>query len=587
MGADELRNCKRFHVLRLGPLAVGLAVVGDVFSVFQANACRRGSRIPLAQRSDFVSRIAAHGIVIFFEDFAVAVGCVHIPRNQYTRIGPTRRAVHRVHVAVHTTHRGNLGEAAVLMLGIAEVTLILAGKGRVVEQRAGCGAENLRIARPAVALPRGAVGGQVGVVVFGAPHGAVKEFVQQFVGGREPPRALHIGVDGNSRKVCRVNRDFTLDQHILKSENRKRGLIIVSARLADIVHLLQGRCDFFIGCLDVFLGKLAVFIQHFAKAQADALPGLCLHGKLQNARNILPEIQHCSAAGGVQDFRRQTLVFGQRLVVGCGRLHRVGCYLGVATVGRCAPRVDALAVLVVGKAHRAVVRPLPASIGANGLHRAVGQHQFQLRQELCLSTVLVAQAPRAAAAAIPAIGQLHGQRVFAALHQRGYVVGLVLHPFAVVGDAGGQRKALDGLPIEGRLIHAACCGVEPRFFDFTRHERRFKAVYRVTALRVGDVVPRDPLRAPIVGVQQSQFKYGGFRPVAGHIVFIPQAHLPHHMNAAVQRRARVDRVHRAAFDFAGIPQQVFILVVADNLIRRLPHTVRAVPEQSRRGKVNP
>ena len=248
--------------------------------MFQANACRRGSRIPLAQRSDFVSRIAAHGIVIFFEDFAVAVGCVHIPRNQYTRIGPTRRAVHRVHVAVHTTHRGNLGEAAVLMLGITEVALILAGKGRVVEQRAGCGAENLRIARPAVALPRGAVGGQVGVVVFGAPHGAVKEFIQQFVGGREPPRALHIGVDGNSRKVCRVKGDFAFDQHILKAENRKYRLVVVASLLADIVHLLQGRRDFGVGDLNVFLRELAAFIKHFAKAQPNALPCLGLYGKL-------------------------------------------------------------------------------------------------------------------------------------------------------------------------------------------------------------------------------------------------------------------------------------------------------------------
>ena len=280
VGADELRNRERFHVLRLGPLAVGLAVVGDVFSVFQANACRRGSRIPLAQRSDFVSRIAAHGIVIFFEDFAVAVGCVHIPRNQYTRIGPTRRAVHRVHVAVHTTHRGDLRKTAVFALGITEVTLILAGKGRVVEQRAGCGAENLRIARPAVALPRWAVGGQVGVVVFGAPHGAVKEFVQQFVGRREPPRALHIGVYGNGREVCRVKGDFAFDQHILKAENRKYRLVVVASLLADIVHLLQGRRDFGVGDLNVFLRELAAFIKHFAKAQPNALPCLGLYGKL-------------------------------------------------------------------------------------------------------------------------------------------------------------------------------------------------------------------------------------------------------------------------------------------------------------------
>ena len=289
----------------------------------------------------------------------------------------------------------------------------------------------------------------------------------------------------------------------------------------------------------------------------------------------------------MKQFGRQALVLGQQLVVRRRRLYRVGRHFGAAAVGRRAPRVDAFAVLIVGKAHRAVVRPLPAVIGADCLYRAVSQGQFQLGQKFCFGAVLVAQTPRAAAAAIPAIGQLHGQCVFAALYQRGQIIGLVLHPFAVVGDAGSQREPLDGLPIEGRLIHAACCGVEPRFFDFTRHECRFKAVYRVALFRVWGIVACDPLRTPIVGVQQSQFKYGGFRPVAGHIVFIPQAHLPHHMNAAVQRRTRVGGAHRMTFDFAGIPQQVFILVAANDLIRRLPHTAFAIPEQSWRGKVNP
>ena len=265
----------------------------------------------------------------------------------------------------------------------------------------------------------------------------------------------------------------------------------------------------------------------------------------------------------------------------------MGRHFGAAAVGRRAPRVDAFAVLIVGKAHRAVVRPLPAVIGADCLYRAVSQRQFQLGQKFCFGSVLVAQTPRAAAAAIPAIGQLHGQCVFAVLYQRGQIIGLVLHTLAVVGDAGGQREPLNGLPIDGRLIDAAGCSVEACFLDFTRRKGLFEAVHRVALFRVWGIVACDPLRTPIVGVQQSQFKHSGFRPVAGYIAFIPQAHLPHHMNAAVQRRARVDRVHRAAFDFAGIPQQVFILVVADNLIRRLPHTVRAVPEQSRRGKVNP
>ena len=265
----------------------------------------------------------------------------------------------------------------------------------------------------------------------------------------------------------------------------------------------------------------------------------------------------------------------------------MGRHFGVATVGRCAPRVDAFAVLIVGKAHRAVVRPLPAVIGADCLYRAVSQRQFQLGQKFCFGSVLVAQTPRAAAAAIPAIGQLHGQCVFAVLYQRGQIIGLVLHTLAVVGDAGGQREPLNGLPIDGRLIDAAGRSVEACFLDFTRRKGLFEAVHRVALFRVWGIVACDPLRTPIVGVQQSQFKHSGFRPVAGYIAFIPQARLPQYTDAAVQRRARVVGAHRMTFDFAGIPQQVFTFIAANDLICRLPHTAFAIPEQPRRGKVNP
>ena len=130
--------------------------------------------------------------------------------------------------------------------------------------------------------------------------------------------------------------------------------------------------------LNVPLGKFAVGVQHLTKAQADALPGVGGDGKLQYTRNILPEIQHGFAAGGVNGCGGKLLLFLQRLIVGRCGLHRVGGTFGMTAVGRHTACVHALTVLVVGKTDRTVIRPLPAAVRANRLHGAVRHGQLQL-----------------------------------------------------------------------------------------------------------------------------------------------------------------------------------------------------------------
>ena len=65
---------------------------------------------------------------------------------------------------------------------------------------------------------------------------------------------------------------------------------------------------------------------------------------------------------------------------------------------------------------------------------------------------MIFQPPRAAGAAIPAVGKLHCQSVFAVLQQGGHVIGLVLYPLAVVRNAGGANEIAHALPVDGCLV---------------------------------------------------------------------------------------------------------------------------------------
>ena len=136
----------------------------------------------------------------------------------------------------------------------------------------------------------------------------------------------------------------------------------------------------------------------------------------------------------------------RNIIRGC-RCNRMACDLGLFLIRGDVVGVDHLAVLVVGKANGAVVGPLPAFVGGDSLHAAVGAGKLQLRQQLRFCAVLIFQPPRAAGAPIPTVGQLHRQGIFAVLQQRGHIISLVLHALAVVRNAGGANKIPHALPV--------------------------------------------------------------------------------------------------------------------------------------------
>ena len=169
-------------------------------------------------------------------------------------------------------------------------------------------------------------------------------------------------------------------------------------------------------------------------------------------------------------------------------------FLCVSRVQRCAERFDDLAVLVVRKADRTVVRPLPCFVGRNGFPCAVRIDDLQLHEQLRLRAVLVFASPRAAAAAIPSVGKLHGQLVFTCVQQFRHVVGLILHALPIVRIPRRKAEIADPFSVEPRFIEPARRGVQPRGCHrlFNRNELS-EAVDRIAFLPVRNVIARDPL----------------------------------------------------------------------------------------------
>ena len=237
-----------------------------------------------------------------------------------------------------------------------------------------------------------------------------------------------------------------------------------------------------VSTLDILLCELAVFVQKLAEAQLDCLPGVSSYGKFRIACDVLPEVQHGLAGGGGNPLCFQPLMLRDGNIVGGRGGDGMACDLRLSLIRGGIVGVDHLAVLVVGKAKGAVVGPLPAFVGGDSLHSAVGAGKLQLRQQLRLCSILIFQTPSAAGAAIPTVGQLHRQGVFAVLQQRSYIVGLVLHALAVVRNAGGANETAHAPPIDVCLVQATGSDIQPSLFYIGGVKSLAKAVHGKGAL---------------------------------------------------------------------------------------------------------
>ena len=245
--------------------------------------------------------------------------------------------------------------------------------------------------------------------------------------------------------------------------------------------------------------------------------------------------------------------------------------LGGAAIARGAPRLDGLAILVVGKADGTVIAPLPASVGDDGPDRSVVEDHLELRKELGLGTVLVLEAPCTARSAVPAIGQLHRQLVLSLMEQPGHIVGLVLDALTVVDVAGSQAERPHLLPAQTCFVETAGGYVETRAYDaFVNREGLAEAVHGIALALVHAIVAADPGGAP----RGDAHLEGCLAPFSGIVVLIPQADLPAD-DLPVREVAGIRCEHGVGLDLAAVP------AVGDDLVCGLSQPTLAVPHEAR------
>ena len=80
------------------------------------------------------------------------------------------------------------------------------------------------------------------MVILGAPDGILYELIEKRVGAFKKACALHVRVHRDGGEVLRLKRRVGFHQHILKAEDGKGGLVVITALLAGVDDLLQGGC---------------------------------------------------------------------------------------------------------------------------------------------------------------------------------------------------------------------------------------------------------------------------------------------------------------------------------------------------------
>ena len=183
MGIDEVLPAEAAADLDgLGPLAVALAHVDKVFPrLFGEFDLLGEDRRSFADAPFHEACVFRHAVVILPEDGLVPIDLRIAPGDQHAHVRPAHRAVHRPHVKVRAALRRDVRQSAVLSLPVKDVVQILPGEGREAEEIRRAREEQLRVAGPAVALARRAVGGDVQMIALGRPDRGLEEFVQKLV----------------------------------------------------------------------------------------------------------------------------------------------------------------------------------------------------------------------------------------------------------------------------------------------------------------------------------------------------------------------------------------------------------------------
>ena len=285
-----------------------------------------------------------------------------------------------------------------------------------------------------------------------------------------------------------------------------------------------------------------------------ALSGLAAHAELHPAGHVLAHIQHQIALrGGEEALRAQALHHAHARALlrvqhfsadTAHDAHAEPC--AIVKAGQ-VPRlfeagVVGLAVVDLGKQHRAAVRGSPVLVRKDHVARAVLVIHMQFEDEGLAPAVEVAAAAPAQFALVPAGADGGADGVRALTHLRRHVVGLIERAVVVAGPAGGEEVLAHLFAVEAQFVHALGGDIHAgaAHGPGQRELAADDGAGRLGGLKV--VFGGDPLGLPVGPVQKGRFK-GGLG--AGSLAVVePDLHVHMVERARGKRLARVGEQHR-------------------------------------------
>ena len=263
---------------------------------------------------------------------------------------------------------------------------------------------------------------------------------------------------GGKHGIGQIGVSFDLG--IAEAHDRKVGLEVVFPLFADKLQHLGGAALLVaVAILEVFLSKVAVFVQRFAAGQLDLLSGAGGQRHLHITGDILPKVQHGLAVGRLQQLAGECFVFQNRHGVhtGDGQIITVGAHTVPAGQLALKPCVIDLALLHI------VLADCPA---LRCLHRAVRNTDgfavhLQLKQHTQRITEQVSVTVHAARAAVPAVTESNQKLILALVQQRGHIVGLRAKMLVPGKAAGSQNHITNAHAVQPCHIQSLGRDVQP------------------------------------------------------------------------------------------------------------------------------
>ena len=161
------------------------------------------------------------------------------------------------------------------------------------------------------------------------------------------------------------------------------------------------------------------------------------------ASDILPEVQKPFAISCLGNSGVEMLMLCDKYIVGSSGNNLMRSHLYFSVVARLPIGVIHLSILVVSKADGTILAPVPTFNCGNDVVGSIPIADLQLSKELCFRTVLVSDSPGTDTAPVLTVRQLNNQKVLSYTQLHRYIIGLVLHPLAVIRMSGCHHKITD------------------------------------------------------------------------------------------------------------------------------------------------